>query len=66
MPRVYLIDGNALCYRSFYAIRDLSRSDGMPTGAIYGVAVRLLKLIREEDPEYLAAAFDRPEVEASE
>jgi DNA polymerase-1 len=35
--------------------------DGKPSGAIYGIASILLKLWREEKPDYAAALFDRPE-----
>ena len=50
-----------MCYRSFYAIRDLARSDGTPTNALYGFAVKLLKIIHEDKPDLLAVSFDRPE-----
>ncbi len=56
----YLIDGNALCYRSYYAIRELSNSRGMPTNAILGFLNILRKLIREYDPDMLAVVFDTP------
>ena len=61
MSKFYLIDGNAVCYRSFYAIKDLARSDGTPTNALYGFAVKLLKIIHEDKPDFLAVSFDRPE-----
>lgn len=40
---------------------DLSNSRGMPTGAVYGFATSLRKLIEDRAPDYLAVAFDRPE-----
>ncbi|MHB8834317.1 MAG: DNA polymerase I [Candidatus Methylomirabilia bacterium] len=56
--RLYLIDGNSYIYRAFHAIRNLSNSRGFPTNAIYGFATMLLKIVREEQPDYLAVAFD--------
>ncbi|MBI5407910.1 MAG: DNA polymerase I [Nitrospirae bacterium] len=61
MPTLYLIDGNSYMYRAFYAIRDLSASDGFPTNAIYGFTNMILKILREKNPEYFAVVFDTPE-----
>ncbi|MBI2877203.1 MAG: DNA polymerase I [Candidatus Tectomicrobia bacterium] len=58
-PHLYLIDGSAYLYRAFFAIRqELSNSKGLPTNAIYGFVNMLLKILREEKPDYLAIAFD--------
>src|SRR3990172_8591473 len=54
----YLIDGHSLLYRAFYAIRHLSTASGRPTNAVYGMATMLLKIVREQKPDYLAIAFD--------
>ena len=60
-PRtLYLVDGTAQVFRAYFAIRGLSNADGLPTNAVYGFAAMLLKLIREEQPDYLAVAFDLP------
>ena len=57
--RLYLIDGSSYIYRAFFAIRQyLSNSKGLPTNAIYGFAIMLLKILREEGPDYLAIVFD--------
>jgi len=58
--KVYLIDGNAVLYRSFYAIRGLSTSKGFPTNAIYGFINTLRKIIDREKPGYLGIVFDAP------
>ncbi|MFH1879066.1 MAG: DNA polymerase I [Candidatus Omnitrophota bacterium] len=55
---IYLIDGTALCYRSYYAIQDLSTSKGVATNAIYGFIKILKKLIRDYSPERLSVVFD--------
>jgi len=57
---VYLIDGNSLLYRSFYAIQRLSTAAGFPTNAIYGFLMTLRKLLDEAKPEYLGVVFDVP------
>ena len=56
--RAFLIDGTAFCYRAFYAIRQLSTSDGRPTNAVYGFTMMLEALRDKERPDYLAVAFD--------
>ncbi|MFH1790535.1 MAG: DNA polymerase I [Candidatus Omnitrophota bacterium] len=56
--RVFLIDGNSFCYRAFYAIRTLSNSKGQPTNAVYGVVSMINKIVREENLDVLAVAFD--------
>jgi DNA polymerase-1 len=55
---LYLVDGSNYLFRAFYAIRDLSNSKGFPTNALYGFTNMLLKLIRENDVNYIAVAFD--------
>lgn len=56
-----LIDANSLIHRSYHALPPLTTQEGKPVGAIYGLASILLKIFREERPEYAVAAFDRPE-----
>lgn len=59
-PRLVLVDGSSSLYRAFFALPPLSNSKGTPTHAILGFTTMLLKLLREEDPEALAVAFDGP------
>lgn len=59
--RLYLIDGANYAFRAFFAIRNLSNSKGLPTGALYGFTQMLLKLLREEEPDLVAVCFDTPE-----
>ena len=47
---VYIMDGSAFIFRSFYAYRNMARSDGFPTNVLYMVARLMLKLLREEKP----------------
>lgn len=55
---IFLIDGNALLYRSFYAIKNLSNSKGFPTNAIYGFITALRKMVDQYNPDYLGIVFD--------
>jgi DNA polymerase-1 len=59
-PRLYLIDSHGQLYASYYAIRDLTSPKGEPTNATFGFVSTLLKVLREEKPDYLAACFDMP------
>ena len=60
MKILLLIDANALIHRFFHALPPFTSPDGRPTGALYGLASVLLKILREQKPDYIAAAFDRP------
>lgn len=59
-PRLFLIDGNSYIYRAYYAIKGLSNSKGLPTGAIYGFTNMILKVTREKMPDYIVVVFDSP------
>ncbi|MDR7532469.1 MAG: DNA polymerase I [Armatimonadota bacterium] len=56
-----LLDTNGLIYRAFYALPYLTTSSGRPTNAVYGLTAMVLKVLEDERPDYIAAAFDRPE-----
>jgi DNA polymerase-1 len=58
--RLYLVDGSGYIYRAFHAIPALSTSRGVPTNAVYGFATMLSKLLRTEQPTYVAVVFDAP------
>jgi len=55
---VILVDGSSYLYRAFHALPSLMNSNGMPTGAIYGMINMLRKLLLDYDPEYVAVVFD--------
>src|SRR5512140_3584525 len=63
-PTLYLIDGHALAYRMYFALTAGANSTrwqtskGEPTAGIYGFARELLRILEQEQPEYLAVAFD--------
>ncbi len=58
MKKLLIIDSNSILNRAFYGVRYLSAKDGTPTNAIYGFLNILLKLIKEQQPDYICAAFD--------
>lgn len=58
MGKVILIDGYSLANRAFYALPMFTTGKGVPTNAVYGFTTMLLRLLEEEDPDYVAVAFD--------
>ena len=58
MKKLLILDSNSILNRAFYGVRYLSTKDGTPTNAIYGFLNILLKLIKEQEPDYICAAFD--------
>lgn len=62
MKKIILIDGNNLIFRSYYATAYsgnlLKNSKGMPTNALYGFVNMINKIIADENPTYMAVAFD--------
>ena len=58
-PELFLIDGNSLAYRAFFALPEsIATSDGRPTNAIYGFASMLVKIITEHEPGGVVVAWD--------
>lgn len=62
---LYLIDGHALAYRTYFALTSGGTnsarwltSKGEPTAGVYGFASVLLRLLEQERPDYLAVVFD--------
>lgn len=58
MEKFIIIDGNSLANRAFYAMPYLSNRNKQPSGAVFGFANILTKLITEQKPDYIAVAFD--------
>ncbi|MBI3049938.1 MAG: DNA polymerase I [Acidobacteria bacterium] len=57
---LYLIDGSSQMYRAYHAFRGrgLSNQEGHTTHAVYVFVTMLRKLIKEHNPQYIAASFD--------
>jgi len=58
--RLFLIDGNAIAYRAYYAFiqRPLMNSKGENTSAIFGFVTFLNRILTQESPDYIAVVFD--------
>jgi DNA polymerase I len=57
-PPLVLVDGSSYLYRAFHALPRLTNSKGEPTGAVYGVANMLRKLLKDYAPEHVVVVFD--------
>jgi DNA polymerase-1 len=58
-PMLVLIDGHSLAFRAFHAIPlTLTAPDGELTNAVFGFTSMLLNVLRDQQPEYVAVAFD--------
>jgi DNA polymerase-1 len=59
--KFFILDGNSLAYRAFFALPlEIQTKKGLHTNAVLGFTNMLLRLLRDESPEYLAVAFDYP------
>lgn len=58
MAKWLLVDGFNLIYRCYFALPDLTRADGFPTGALHGWVKGLWKLADQERPEAILVFFD--------
>ena len=59
MERLLILDSNSLLNRAFYAIPELTTSEGIHTNAVYGFVNMLFKMKEELKPDYIVAAFDK-------
>jgi DNA polymerase I len=60
MKRLFVMDGHSHLFRAYHAVGYLSTSKGVPSHAVLILSTMLWKLIREEQPDYLAIAWDPP------
>jgi DNA polymerase I len=58
--RFFILDGPGFLFRAYHAIPFLSTSRGVASHAVFGMSTMLWKLLREDDPEYFAVAWDPP------
>ena len=58
--KLFVIDGMAYAFRSYFAIRNLRDSTGRPLNAVFGFARLLLKILREHEPSHIVMVFDAP------
>ena len=61
-PVLYLLDGHALAYRTYFALtrgaNSFTTHQGEPTAGVYGFTSVLLRILEQDRPDYLAVAFD--------
>jgi DNA polymerase-1 len=58
--KLVLLDTHAIIHRAYHALPEFMNSKGEPTGAIYGLATMLFKIITELKPDYIIACYDLP------
>ena len=56
-----LLDTHAILHRAYHAMPGFTSSKGEPTGALYGLSLMVLSIIKELKPDYIVAAFDMAE-----
>ena len=56
--RLIIIDGNSIINRAFYALPDMTNSEGLHTNAVYGFTRMLFKIIDDYKPTHISVAFD--------
>lgn len=56
--KLYLIDGSGFIFRAYHSLPPLLRTDGTPTGAVYGFVNMLTKLVEGTQADYMAVIFD--------
>ncbi|MDJ0509209.1 MAG: 5'-3' exonuclease H3TH domain-containing protein, partial [Crocosphaera sp.] len=66
LPLFILIDGHSLAFRAYYAFAKarkgpLRTSNGIPTSVCFGFLNSLIQVIKSENPQYIAIAFDSKE-----
>jgi len=61
--RLVLLDAHAIIHRAYHALPAdfVSSRTGEPTGALYGLATMLMRIIGEFKPDYIAGCFDLPQ-----
>lgn len=59
MNSIMLLDGNSLLNRAFYALPPFTSAEGLPTNAVHGFLTMLLKLEKDEKPDYWVVVFDK-------
>ena len=62
MTKLLLLDGNSLTYRAFFALpQDMSTASGQLTNAVFGFTSMFINVLKEQRPDAVLVAFDRPE-----
>ena len=60
--KILLLDGNSLTYRAFFALpTDMATASGQVTNAVFGFTSMFIYLVKDQQPDGVLVAFDRPE-----
>jgi DNA polymerase-1 len=57
---IVLLDSHAIIHRAYHALPSFANSQGVPTGALYGLLSMIIRIIEELKPDYIVAAYDLP------
>lgn len=60
--KILILDGSSLLHRAFYAMPLLTNAKGQFTNAVYGFAMMFNKLIKDQQPDYLAVCLDKSRI----
>ena len=58
--KIIIIDSNSILHRAYHALPPLATKKGELVNAIYGFLLVFFKMIKDLNPDYIAAAFDLP------
>ncbi|HVX90094.1 MAG TPA: DNA polymerase [Candidatus Paceibacterota bacterium] len=58
--RLIVLDSHAIIHRAYHALPEFTGPDGQPTGALFGLASMLLRIMQDLRPDYVVAAYDLP------
>jgi DNA polymerase-1 len=62
MAKLLLLDGNSITYRAFFALpADMATASGQITNAVFGFTSMFINVLKEQRPDDVLVAFDRPE-----
>jgi DNA polymerase-1 len=62
VSKYLLVDGNSLTYRAFFALpTDMATASGQVTNAVFGFTSMLIYVLKDQRPDGVLVAFDRPE-----
>jgi DNA polymerase I-like protein with 3'-5' exonuclease and polymerase domains/5'-3' exonuclease len=57
---IVLLDSHAIIHRAYHALPSFANSQGVPTGALFGLLSMIIRIIEELKPDYIVAAYDLP------
>jgi DNA polymerase-1 len=57
---IVLLDSHAIIHRAYHALPSFANSQGVPTGALYGLLSMIIRIIEDLKPDYVVAAYDLP------